>query len=182
MIYWLCFLHILCQSSILIRICEISCIRQCFLFEFFYALIIICFRFFIESIGYLRDSATIELFFLQAKHSLYKVSAVSPLRLLATCPILPNLDLSKHHYSFAQPKINITMCFETKCDINKSWKRCTKYMKSKYRLYQDMITIERPRADQVLGNILQLLLPWQCFLIFWLLKIWVFHSQTKPMQ
>ena len=35
---------------------------------------IVAFRFFIESIGYLRDSATIELFFLQAKHSLYKVS------------------------------------------------------------------------------------------------------------
>ncbi len=35
------------------------------------------FRFFIESISYLRDTATVELFYLQAKQSIFKVSIPS---------------------------------------------------------------------------------------------------------
>jgi hypothetical protein len=33
-----------------------------------------CYRFYIESISYLKDNATIELFFLNAKSCIYKVS------------------------------------------------------------------------------------------------------------
>ena len=52
-------------------------------------------RFFIESISYLHDSATIELFFLQAKHSLYNVSATSPVALrVCSCHIPASAPLS----------------------------------------------------------------------------------------
>ena len=41
-----------------------------------YCLLFVCCRFFIESIAYLRDNATIELFYLQAKSNVYRVSYI----------------------------------------------------------------------------------------------------------
>ena len=38
---------------------------------------LLCFRFYIESISYLKDNATIELFFLNAKSIIYKVNSFS---------------------------------------------------------------------------------------------------------
>ena len=67
-------------------------------------------RFFIESISYLHDSATIELFFLQAKHSLYNVSASSPVALRRLSIITVHYCVIVAAMSGTSDKVGVVEC------------------------------------------------------------------------